>query len=167
MARPLAMRIRSDEIGKELVRIIKDECELPLALKVWRFGRIEAATQPENFHELLPAVLVLPQGADYSPTIDLQGTRFDVLDKFRVVYVVPPPKDEDPLPIAIEGLRAIAAALSLDSSLADLAQKIGNDQIIASIPEGVEYEPDEDAFLRLQVEAKVVALRWNVRWTTC
>lgn len=166
MARQIAMRIRSDEIGKELVRVIKEECELPLGLKLWRFGRIEANATPEKLSDLFPAVLVIPDSVEYTPSTVNQAN-FDVLDRYRIVYAVPLPKEKDPLPFAIDGLRLIGDALGLDSSLAELAQRIGNDQIWWSIPEGVEYDPDEDGLLRQQVEVKAVVLRWVVKWTTC
>src|SRR5688572_25218211 len=170
MARPIAMRIRSDEIARELVGMVKEDCLVPLALKLYRVGAIESAVTPDNtkkevLRDLFPAVFVRPSGADYTSNVGNQ-TRFDVVDRFRIAYAVPIAAEKDPLIEGLDGLRLIADALAKDASLFELSQRIGNDQIIASLPEATEFDPAEDAFLDFQIPVKVVVLRWNVTWTT-
>jgi hypothetical protein len=164
MARPIALSIRSLQFGGELARLIDEACRLPLNLKVVRVGAIESRATPENYAQMFPVVIVRPVGAEYVPSV---ANKFNVVDRYRVLYAVPVPPEEDVLPFAVEGLKQVGDALAADGALAEIANSIEHDQVTASLIEGTEYDPEEDTLLEQDVPVKVVALRWLVQWATC
>lgn len=165
---PLAIEatLKSDDIAGAMVSLIKSALSAELSLKVVRVGAIEHLVQPTSFAALVPGVFVRPTGADYSPA-NLQGSRFDVVDSVRVAYAVPIRAEQDPGSTARAGLKRIIEVLAADSQLSSIINSFSDGQLVGGYPLAAEFDPEEDAFMELDVPLKVVALRWAVKWVTC
>lgn len=166
MALAIEATIKADVIANAMVAIIKAALTVELGLKVVRVGAIEHLVQPESFSALVPGVFVRPAGTEFSGN-NVQRSRFDVNDSFRVAFAVPFKAEQDPGTTARAGLNRILEVLAADSQLSSIVSTFTDGQLVGGYPLAAEFDPEEDVFMELDVPVKVVALRWVVQWATC
>lgn len=169
-----ANRVRTAEIGGELARLIRSAVPSP-QLKVVQYGGLERLSGAPAWDELLPAVFVDPQEANYAEDggLDVGNIQSLVTETFRIVHFFQYAPAEDIQATAAKNVAAILKPLTDDASLTDLGNRIRADrslpgfadQISWSAVQAIEWHPDEQVFF---VEAgqrvKVVVFRWQVRW---
>lgn len=168
MARQLqtGAKVRTDEVANAIRALLWEELGDDLALKTCRVGGIEHALLGARLADLLPAIFVRPIEATFAPE-SVHAMAYEVSERFRIAYAVPIGAQDEPGVVARAGLGRIVAELAADAGLSSIADGFAPDQIIEGFPEGVEYDPPEDAFLELDLPIKVAVCRWVVRWRSC
>jgi hypothetical protein len=170
-----ANRIRTDQIGQELARLIRDGAMATLNLKVVQYGGLEKVAQAPQWTDILPGVFVDPQEASYADDggLDVGNIQSVVTETYRIVHFFAYQPQDDIHAIAGVNVRAILLPLTNDAGLSDLGTKIradtavagAADQISWSAIQAVEWTPQEQVFLTdVTQRVKVVAFRWQVRW---
>jgi hypothetical protein len=169
-----AARIRTDDIGRELARLIRDGVQSP-PLKAVQYGLLERVALAPKWDEILPAVFVDPQEATFAEDggLDIGNLQSLVTETYRIVHFFEYGPAEDFYATARDHMQAILLPLSEDASLSVLGDRIRSDptlpgradQISWSAIEAVEWHPEEQALLiDVQQRVKVIAFRWQVRW---
>lgn len=161
-------RVLTKTIADELIRLISaSTAEVLLTAQTIDLGEPMQIAAVEQYADLLPAVLVKPAGASYTPgVLSATGTQYAVAESFRICYAY----HVDSLTLdvwsrAISALHEIGLAISSDFLLSEIASTIAPSQVSSSDITGVEYEPFEDLLLRdKEIPVKVVALTWTVNW---
>lgn len=152
-------------IGEELARLIRDG--MSSSLRVAQFGGLERVANAPAWDTLLPCVMIDPQEATYGEEggLDVGNLQPVVTESYRIVHFFKYTDQDDVTAKAAANVAAILATLTADAGLSQLWPTIRPNQINFSEVGGVEWHPEEQAFLTDSAQrVKVVAMRWRVRW---
>ncbi len=159
-------RLRTKEIGNELIRLIKLNSQ-DLNARVIQFGDVMFIAHAEPLSQYLPGIFVRPETASFErDPMDISGTQLRVLEVFRISYAYST-KDVaiDTVSKGIEDISTLIGSFNDDAHLSNIASDLGLDQIEEAFPLDVDWEPEEDIYLRAEgVPVKVVTARWQVNW---
>jgi len=158
-------KLLTTTIGEELARLIRDG--MSSNLRVAQFGGLERIANAPAWDALLPCVFIDPQEATYAEEggLDIGNLQPVVTESYRIVHFFRYSDQDDITAKAAENVAAILATLTADAGLSQLWPVIRPNQISFSEIRGVEWHPEDQAFLTDPAQrVKVVALRWQVRW---
>jgi len=166
-ARPAAFNVVTEEIGRELARLIHRSCS-QLDLRLYQFGGVARfwSTPNDRWAEITPALLVLPQESRPA-TLGTNQRLTETDDVFRILYVVPV-SDEDPHQRITRDVKAIVLAIAADTLLSAIANDLLRDEqatLSGAFLDAIEWEPPENVELTAAAQPYMAAaIRWRQRW---
>lgn len=141
----MAQRFYTNEIITEIIALINSNLKIPLGLKLISRGSMKYLNfDVADLSTKFPLVLVLPE----NDTVEVGlGEIYDIVHKIRIVYIRKYATTDEIVKNKITDLLKFAELVVDNINLSALS--LPNGQIVSSLVDEIEYEPEEDNSIKV------------------